>query len=168
MNNDNNMIYTMVFIPIIMSILTQFISRLESVNLQKLYDAIKNFHWCHLFNKHYTIILKGERIRTVCQYSGDVTIVESFTDTFRALWNNLLENTCESIIEITESNVSSNEYKKNKDGFFYVSQPTIFLIDSDLQLYGKTYNEKFTKEKIIMGRVQVILLQLKFFLMLIM
>lgn len=145
--NNENMMYSMVFIPIIMSILTQFISRVESVNLQKIYDAVKNFHWSHLFNKHYTIMLKGERIRTVCQYSGDVTIVESFTDTFRALWNNLLENTCESIIEITESNVSSNEYKKNKDGFFYVSQPTIFLIDSDLQLYGKTYNEKEIHER---------------------
>lgn len=146
MNNDNIM-YSMVLLPILMSILTQFISRLENINFRKVYDTIKNFQLCHLSHKHYSIILKGERIRNVCQYSGDVTIVESFTDTFRALWNYLLENTSESIIEITESNVSSSEYKKNKNGFFYVSQPSIFLVDSDLKLYGKTHNEKEVIER---------------------
>mgnify|MGYP003330960957 FL=1 len=91
------MIYSMVFIPIIMSILTQFISKLENVNLQKLYDAVKNFQWNHLYYKKYCVVLKGERIRSVCQYSGEVNIVESFTDTFRALWNHLVENISENI-----------------------------------------------------------------------
>ena len=145
--NNENLTYSMIILPIIMSIVTQFISKLETINFRKLYDAIKNFEWSHLFYKQYSIILKGERIRTVCQYSGEVTIVESFTDTFRALWNHLVENVCENIVEMTESNVSSHDYEKNKDGFYYVSQPTIFLIDSDLQLYGKTYNEREIHER---------------------
>ena len=136
--NNENMIYSMVFIPIIMSILTQFISRLENVNFQKLYDAMKNFQWNHLYYKHYSVVLKGERIRTVCQYSGEVTIVESFTDTFRALWNHLVENISENILQITETNATTKEYEKNKNGFYYVSQPTIFLVDAKLYLYGKT------------------------------
>ena len=140
MSNDNIM-YSMVLLPILMSVLTQFITRLEYINFQKLYDAIKNFQWYHLFYKQYSVVLKGERIRNVCQYSGEVTIVESFTDTFRALWNYLVEDMNENIIEITETNVSSNEYKKKTNGFFYVSQPTIFLIDYELQLYGKTHND---------------------------
>ena len=143
--NNENMLYSMVFIPIIMSILTQFISRLENVNLQKLYDAVKNFQWNHLYYKKYCVVLKGERIRTVCQYSGEVFIVESFTDTFRALWNHLVENISENIIQITETNATANE--KNKNGFYYVSQPTIFVVDAKLQLYGKTYNEKEIHER---------------------
>ena len=139
--SSDNIMYSMVLLPILMSVLTQFITRLEYINFQKLYDAIKNFQWYHLFYKQYSVVLKGERIRNVCQYSGEVTIVESFTDTFRALWNYLVEDMNENIIEITETNVSSNEYKKKTNGFFYVSQPTIFLIDYELQLYGKTHND---------------------------
>ena len=110
--SSDNIMYSMVLLPILMSVLTQFITRLEYINFQKLYDAIKNFQWYHLFYKQYSVVLKGERIRNVCQYSGEVTIVESFTDTFRALWNYLVEDMNENIIEITETNVSSNEYKK--------------------------------------------------------
>lgn len=145
--NNENMIYSMVFVPIIMSILTQFISKLENVNLQKLYDAVKNFQWNHLYYKKYCVVLKGERIRSVCQYSGEVNIVESFTDTFRALWNHLVENISENIVQLTETNATTKEYEKNKNGFYYVSQPTIFLVDAKLQLYGKTYNEKEIHER---------------------
>ena len=141
------MIYSMVFVPIIMSILTQFISKLENVNLQNLYDAVKNFQWNHLYYKKYCVVLKGERIRSVCQYSGEVNIVESFTDTFRALWNHLVENISENIVQLTETNATTKEYEKNKNGFYYVSQPTIFLVDAKLQLYGKTYNEKEIHER---------------------
>ena len=145
--NNENMMYSMVFIPIIMSILTQFISRLENVNLQKLYDAVKNFHWYHLYYNKYCVVLKGVRIQSVCPYSGEVFIVESFTDTFRALWNHLVENISENILEITETNATTKESEKNKNGFYYVSQPTIFVVDAKLPLYGKTYNEKEIHER---------------------
>ncbi len=148
MNNDNNMIYTMVIVPVLMSIITHFISRLENINLHKFYCSLKDFQIKSLFYKKFTVILKGERIRTVCQYSGDVNIVESFTNTFRALWNYLIENISENdVMEITEADASSNDYNKNKNGFFFVSQCNIFLINSELELYGKTNSDKEVHEK---------------------
>tara|TARA_B100001287_G_scaffold276862_1_gene290295 strand:- start:34237 stop:35706 length:1470 start_codon:yes stop_codon:yes gene_type:complete len=136
-------------IPFVMSLITQLLSRIENFSLTTLIESLQEIDYNNVFNKRYTICLKGERIRSVCQYSGEANIVESFTNTFSALWEYIINShEYTDILEITElNNKSSSRIDKEQKTFYYVSQNKKFLIDKSLKLYGKTNLKIDTQEK---------------------
>ena len=127
-------------IPIIMTFLTQFQSKMETFNITEFVNSLRNFEFKQLFQTRYSIYLKGERIRSVCQFSGDTTIIESFTNTFSALWEYIIkQNDNKKILELTELNSnSSSKIDNEQKTFFYVSQKQYFIVNKELDLYGKS------------------------------
>ena len=85
----------------------------------------------------------------MCQYSGETNIVESFTNTFSALWEYIINsNEYKDISELTELNSNSSSRIDNEQKtFYYVSQETNFLINKELDLYGRTSVRIDTQEK---------------------
>lgn len=148
----------------LMTLLTQLLSKMENLNPLHMMETIKQMDLKKMFQKRYTVCLKGERLRSVCQYSGEATIVESFTNTFSALWEYIISsNEYKDISEITELNSnSSSRIGKEQKTFYYVSQETNFLINKELDLYGRTSVRVDTQEKKNGGSIesQVIAIEL--------
>ena len=57
------------------------------------------------------IVLSGERLRNICEYSGEASVTEVFTPTFRAFWDFMLTNTeiSNKLYEVTELITSNNK-----------------------------------------------------------
>ena len=125
-----------ILIPMLMTVTTQFISRMEYLNISNIMNFFIEFNWKTFGKTRNSIVLKGERIRSVCHYSGDSNVVESFTNTFSAIWEYIVKNDNDSnFYELTELNNTSSSYiKKEHNTFYFVSQPLPFLVDQKLQL----------------------------------
>ena len=148
-NMEPNNMYQFIFIPLLVTMLTQVLSKVDGFNISQFLSWFSAIQWNNLFNMKYTICLKGERIRSVCLFSGEATIVESFTNTFSAIWEHILNNNNDDhILEMTELNrTSSSRINNENNTFFYVSQPHAFLVDKKLGIYGHTNVSKETLEK---------------------
>lgn len=147
--NDQT-VMSMVIIPLAMTFMSQILSKFEQINLYGIYDHFSNFNYKCIYSKANCVVLKGERIRNVCEYSGEITVTESFTNSFKALWHYLmkLNHMDQQIHEVTELNTSSSSHiKKLNDTFYYISQQRCYLIHKELEIYGKTYIENETHEK---------------------
>jgi hypothetical protein len=146
---SDNSILQYILIPMLMTVTTQFISRMEYLNISNIMNFFIEFNWKTCGKTRNSIVLKGERIRSVCHYSGDSNVVESFTNTFSAIWEYIVKNDNDSnFYELTELNNTSSSYiKKEHNTFYFVSQPLPFLVDQKLQLYGKTIMNSETQEK---------------------
>lgn len=150
MKFDDQMIMSMVIVPLFMTFFSQILSKFDQFNIQRLYEYFVDFNYKCLFSNASCVVLKGERIRNVCEYSGEVEIIESFTNTFKALWKHLMElnHADQNIYEVTELNTSfSNAIRKKNDIFYYISQQRCYIIDKELEIYGKTYINTETHEK---------------------
>lgn len=135
---------SMVLMPMIITFLSQLLSKLEHIRLHNLYYYFIDFDYRNMFYNSHQVILKGERIRSICDYSGDLHVKESFSNTFNALWNYLMEKEHgKSVYEVTEL-PTSNE---NDNTFYYISQNRCFLIHKDLEIYGKTIINQEIHEK---------------------
>ena len=141
-------------LPVIMTFISQILSKIDTINLKSLIYFFHEFDFTHfmntLFYKKHEISLKGERIRSVCEYSGSVYVSEAFTNTFSAIWNYLIKHNSEKhkIFEMTEmNNNGSSHIKKVNSAFFFVSQSKYFIIDENLKIYGKTFVSTETHEK---------------------
>ena len=75
-----------------MTLLTQLLSKMENLQPFRIVETIKQIDLKQLFKKRYTVCLKGERLRSVCQYSGETNIVESFSNTFSSLWEYIINS----------------------------------------------------------------------------
>jgi len=137
---ENGQFVQYFMIPLLMTLFTQVLSKLEYVNPIDIVYSLREIDLKNFFKTRYTILLKGERIRSVCQYSGNTTIVESFTNTFSALWEYIIkQNDNKNILELTELNSnSSSKIDKEQKTFYYVSQKNCFIINKELELYGKS------------------------------
>ncbi len=124
---------------ILLSIVTYFINlyqrQTKSYNrLWHLYDSFKSLFW-----KKHLLILEGKRITTTS--FGTVIVSCTFTDRFKAVWENILYNMRlnTSIVEVRE--LASELDKCNSvDGssLFIVSQRKDFVFDAASQIYGYT------------------------------
>ena len=75
--------FNVLVLPFIMTLLSQLISKFENINIKSfLQDLDLNALISRIFYKKYEISLKGERIRNVCEYSGEVNVSEAFTSCF--------------------------------------------------------------------------------------
>lgn len=155
MDRDNT-INTLVILPLVMTFLTQLLSKLDKFNINEVIHFFKNIYWKDLYHKPSMIVLSGERLRNICEYSGEASVTEVFTPTFRAFWDFMLTNTeiSNKLYEVTElitsNNKSVNRSKMNKDNeevCYFVSQPTMFLINKEFEIYGKTYMRSEVHEK---------------------
>lgn len=150
MQNDSNAMLTMVFLPLLVSILSQITSKLDNLNLFFFFNKLKHLQWKDLFYRPNMIILKGERLRNICEYSGEANVAEVFTTTFRAFWEYILKNEdiAEKVTEITEMLSSNSSFlTKKTNTFYYISQCNMFLIDKKRDIYGKTYVNMEQHEK---------------------
>jgi hypothetical protein len=128
--------------------MTQFISKLEHINIEGIKNIFNEFQWSNFGKKPNSVVLTGERIRSVCHYSGESNVVESFTNTFSAIWEYIVKNSMTDCYELTELNNKSSSCIKNEyTAFFFVSQRSSFLIDKELQLYGRARTTNETQEK---------------------
>lgn len=143
--------FNVLVLPFLMTLLSQLISKFENINIKfLLQDLDLNALIIRIFYKKYEISLKGERIRNVCEYSGEVNVSEAFTNTFSAIWYFLLKNNSEKqqIYEMTEmNNKTSSCIKKKNNAFYFVSQSKSFIINEELKIYGKTFVSTETHEK---------------------
>jgi len=147
--NDQTII-SMVIIPLAMTFLSQLLSKIENFNVYRICDVFSDYNYISIFSKANCVVLKGERIRNVCEYSGQIDVTESFTNTFKALWQHLmkLNHVDQQIHEVTELNTSSSSrIKESNNTFYYISQQRCYLIDKELGIYGKTYINNETHEK---------------------
>ena len=163
MNNDY--FFQFVLIPMLMTLLTQLLSKIENLNPLHILETIKQMDLKKMFQKRYTVCLRGERLRSVCQYSGEANIVESFTNTFSALWEYIIHsNENKDISELTELNSnSSSRIGKEQKTFYYVSQETNFLINKELDLYGRTSVRIDTQEKKNGGSIESQVISIELF-----
>jgi len=137
-----------ILIPMLMTVATHFLSRLENINIDSIKTLFTEFKWENFGKKSNSVFLTGERIRSVCHYSGESNVVESFTNTFSAIWEYIVKNNIHNCHELTElNNKSSSSINNDHTAFFFVSQSASFLIDKELQLYGKTRAVNETHEK---------------------
>lgn len=106
-------------------------------------DKIKS-----LFFKKHAIIFEGKRCTTI-SYSSYPVISSCFTDSFKAIWNDIIENIYknDSIYELKELSTSIDKIKKSEidsqdndpDNLFIVSQKKSFLYNKDLKIYAITH-----------------------------
>ena len=68
-----------ILIPMLMTVATHFLSRLENINIDSIKTLFTEFKWENFGKKSNSVFLTGERIRSVCHYSGESNVVESFT-----------------------------------------------------------------------------------------
>lgn len=150
MDQTNTNYMHLILIPLLMTFITQILSKIETLNFQNIINFFYEFTINDLIYKKNTIRVRGERIRSVCEYSGEITVSEAFTNAFSGLWNHLLDNNenKNEIYEITEMNdsKSANVHEKHK-AFFFVSQSRRFIVSKELQIYGKTFVNTETIEK---------------------
>ena len=123
-----------ILIPMLMTVATHFLSRLENINIDSIKTLFTEFKWENFGKKSNSVFLTGERIRSVCHYSGESNVVESFTNTFSAIWEYIVKNNIHNCHELTElNNKSSSSINNDHTAFFFVSQSASFLIDKELQ-----------------------------------
>jgi len=97
-----------------------------------------------IFYKKNTIILEGKRSAVVTQYNSQLTNSSSFTDSFKAVFHNIVHNIekNDTIYEIKEFFVKdeydmSSSHNVNFDGYV-ISQTKRFWYDKELQIYART------------------------------
>ena len=64
MDRDNT-INTLVILPLIMTFLTQLLSKLDKFNINEVIHFFKNIYWKDLYHKPSMIVLSGERLRNI-------------------------------------------------------------------------------------------------------
>lgn len=146
--NDSSFQYQNLLVQtVLMTLLTQLISKMEAIDLKQMVNHFRQFSFYSIFIRCHELALKGERVRSVCNWSGEANFTPTYSNTFAALWQYLMDKKSveHNIFEVTELNVSTShkinmEYKP----MYYVSQSTTFLIDETLQIYGSVSikNEK--------------------------
>jgi hypothetical protein len=108
-----------------------------------------------MFYKKNTIILEGKRSAVVTQYNSQLTNSSSFTDSFKAVFHNIVHNIekNDTIYEIKEffvkdENDMSSSHNVNFDGYV-ISQTKRFWYDKNLQIYARTEitKQEMTGEK---------------------
>lgn len=110
----------------------EYFHKLWSVNV---YDTIKS-----IFFKKYSITFEGKRCSTINSYSNYPVVSSCFTDTFKALWEDIANNmdNNDTIYELKELYTTLDKYndKQNNYDVFIVSQHNSFLYNKELQIYA--------------------------------
>ena len=103
-------------------------------------DGALNFNWrCIAYQKH-VVSFEGKTTQSTSTYYGHPITSSSFTNNFRALWQDIITKASVNpeIYEIKEmtSECDKNNKKSNIDDIFVVSQKRHFLYNEDLQIYA--------------------------------
>lgn len=101
-----------------------------------IYDQIKS-----CFVKKYSVTFEGKRCSAMSQYSGYPVISSCFTDSFKALWEDIIMNIDknETIYELKElcAALDTNKYNPvNNYDLYIVSQKKSFLYNKELKIYA--------------------------------
>ena len=147
MNQDTYGYQNIMIQTILMTLLTQLITKMEAIDLKQMVNHLRQFSLYSLFIRYHEITLKGERVRSVCNWSGEASFTPSYSNTFAALWQYLMnkKSVKHNIFEVTElNNSTSHKINMEHNPMYYVSQSSTFLIDENLKLYGSVSirNEK--------------------------
>jgi SpoVK/Ycf46/Vps4 family AAA+-type ATPase len=99
-------------------------------------DTIKS-----LFYKKYSITFEGKRCSCVGSYSYYPVVSSCFTDSFKALWEDIINNmdNNETIRELKELYTALDKFNNKKDeeeDMYIVSQSKPFLYNKELKIYA--------------------------------
>ena len=139
MNPDTYGYQNIIVQTILMTLLTQLISKMEAIDLKQLVNHFRQFSMYSLILRCHEVVLKGERVRSICSWSGEANFTPSYSNTFAALWQYLMQKDSikYNIFQVTELNHSmSDKISTDLSSTYHVSQDNTFLIDNDLQIYG--------------------------------
>ena len=70
MQFNDQTVMSIVIIPLVMTFFSQILSKIEQVNFYRIFDIFSDFNYKSLFSKANCVVLKVERIRNICEYSG--------------------------------------------------------------------------------------------------
>jgi uncharacterized protein (UPF0297 family) len=137
-----NQIFDTVVSTVVFTFLSYFVKVLyENDALTKwypsnIYDQIKS-----CFVKKYSVTFEGKRCSAMSQYSGYPVISSCFTDSFKALWEDIIMNIDknETIYELKElcAALDTNKYNPvNNYDLYIVSQKKAFLYNKELKIYA--------------------------------
>ena len=124
---------------------------LISYIVKVLYENKISFHknnFClkSFFFKKYSITFEGKRCYSVGMYNHYPVVSSCFTDSFKALWDNIICNMDEntSIKELKEIYTAFDKFSNTKEDedaeIFIVSQTASFLYDAKLEIYALVTN----------------------------
>jgi SpoVK/Ycf46/Vps4 family AAA+-type ATPase len=101
-----------------------------------IYDTVKS-----AFYKKYSITYEGKRCSCVGSYSYYPVVSSCFTDSFKALWEDIINNmdNNETIRELKELYTALDKFnnkKEEEDDMYIVSQSKPFLYNEELKIYA--------------------------------
>jgi ATP-dependent 26S proteasome regulatory subunit len=94
-----------------------------------------------LFYKKNILVFEGKRTTTISPFVGTM-ITSTFTDRFKAVWENITSNVenNKTIYELRElASELDKEEKENDLNLFIVSQKKTFLYNKELEIYANTF-----------------------------
>ena len=130
------------------TLLNKLVGQLESFDIYSLFTCIRfDYFW----GKCACVVLTGERVSSVCEYSGKPVVSNTFSNTVNALGEYIIDNvdnnkTIQTISEISEPTDRSSTNKQDYISY-YVSQHGRFIVDEKLGIYGKTYTSNESGEQ---------------------
>jgi len=148
----NNVYVDTLLTTLAFTMLNKIAGKLESYDFFTLFKYV-NFDYC--FRKCACIVLTGDRMRSVCEYTGGPIVSNTFSNTVNALGEYIIDNvdnnkTIQTITEISNPTDINRSSKKKQDYIsYYVSQMGQFTVDEKLGIYGKTWsiNESSDQKK---------------------
>jgi len=135
----DNIYINAIFTTISFALVNMITSRFETLDL---FSWINYTHFKNWFSKCAYVVLTGDRVRTINEYNGKPIVSNTFSNTFSALWEQLIDNidTNETVSSLTEMSDPANQYNHSNQTehlSYYISQPGQFIIDKELDIYGK-------------------------------
>ena len=95
----------------------------------------------HLFYKKNMITYEGKITCTTAIYDGNVVFSTVFTDSFKAIWEHILENISKDplIHSIKEQTIYKKRYNDSDVTMYMVNQTDKFLVSQKHNIYAYTY-----------------------------
>jgi len=144
---NNNSILNTIFITLALTI-ANYISRyianeLEDIDFKKIlnYELI-----LYRFYKKNSIEYEGKISASIDRYNNELRESNAFTERFKALWHNIIENINinDSIHTIKEYNINNSIDINSGTGMYIVNQKDKIKISEEYNIYAYTYMTKDT------------------------
>ena len=79
--NDSSFQYQNLLVQtVLMTLLTQLISKMEAIDLKQMVNHFRQFSFYSIFIRCNELALKGERVRSVCNWSGEANFTPTYSN----------------------------------------------------------------------------------------
>ena len=138
-----NALIDAVITTMMFSALNYMMNHMELFSIYNIMNYLNFDTLYSIYKTRNTIILEGDRIKHICSYDGTPTISNTFSNTFKALLNDIISNMNinNSIYKITEitdpkSKLINESYSSDYISYL-ISQPHKFVINIPLEIFGQ-------------------------------